>query len=492
MKRISAFVLLAGWWLGACAFGATAVLKEASQYEARGDFAAASALLRKAMDEPVLSSGDRKTLEFEADRLERIKKDFPYTADDLFAALQKAVRGLTHPEFDSWVSEGRFDSREIDGHRRFMAASVSNLFFRYPDLNSRRVVPQPDNTPEIQRRHLELCEAIEKAARVEKKPYVLPKYFEMTMRISVFTNAVPGGQTVSAWLPIPREYPFQTGFEILSSSAPIKHLDSPHSSARSAYLEQKARPNGSAEFKLQYLTKTYGVRFDIKPETITAEPAANTQLAEFTREAPHVVFTPQIRKLAETIAGKESNPALKAKRFYDWIAANIKYSYSIEYSTIPNISEYCRGHGYGDCGEEALLFISLCRLNGIPARWQSGWNTFPGGKDIHDWTEIYLPPYGWVPVDPYMGIYAMRYATALTPAERQELRDFYFGGLDQYRMAANSDHSQALNPPKKSMRSDDVDFQRGEVEYGTNNVYFDQYSYRLEVRELKPPRTRME
>ncbi len=88
-----------------------------------------------------------------------------------------------------------------------------------------------------------------------------------------------------------------------------------------------------------------------------------------------------------------------------------------------------------------------------------------------------------MPVDPYMGIFAMRYATSLTDAQRRELRDFYFGGLDQYRMAANSDHSQSLNPPKQSMRSDNVDFQRGELETGHHNIYFDQYSWDLQWKE---------
>jgi len=82
----------------------------------------------------------------------------------------------------------------------------------------------------------------------------------------------------------------------------------------------------------------------------------------------------------------------------------------------------------------------------------------------------------------------MQYATTLRPEQRRELRDFYFGGLDQYRMAANSDHSQPLNPPKQSMRSDNVDFQRGELEWGDHNVYFDQYSYSLTVKELGLPR----
>ena len=131
-----------------------------------------------------------------------------------------------------------------------------------------------------------------------------------------------------------------------------------------------------------------------------------------------------MRALSQQIVGEETNPCLKAKKCYDWIAEHIKYSYAIEYSTIRNISDYCRRKGYGDCGQEALLFITLCRLNGIPARWQSGWNTFPGDKAIHDWSEIYLAPYGWVPVDPYMGLWAMRYANTLKP--RAAARDARF------------------------------------------------------------------
>jgi hypothetical protein len=83
-----------------------------------------------------------------------------------------------------------------------------------------------------------------------------------------------------------------------------------------------------------------------------------------------------------------------------------------------------------------------------------------------------------------MGIYATRYATKLTSDQRREIRDFYFGGLDQYRIAANSDHNQVLNPPKRSVRSDNVDFQRGELEWGTHNIYFDQFSYELRVKDV--------
>jgi len=86
-----------------------------------------------------------------------------------------------------------------------------------------------------------------------------------------------------------------------------------------------------------------------------------------------------------------------------------------------------------------------------------------------------------------MGIFAMRYYTSLPPEDRRRLRDFYFGGLDQYRMAANSDHCQPLDPPKRTLRSDTVDFQRGEVEWEGGNIYFDRYSYSLNVEEVCYP-----
>jgi hypothetical protein len=82
-----------------------------------------------------------------------------------------------------------------------------------------------------------------------------------------------------------------------------------------------------------------------------------------------------------------------------------------------------------------------------------------------------------------MGVYATRYATSLSPEQRLELRDFYFGGLDHYRMAVNCDHSQPLTPPKQSIRSDDVDFQRGELECGNRNLYFHEFTYGLAVHE---------
>jgi transglutaminase-like putative cysteine protease len=482
MKRV-AFAGFYSWLLLVTnCLAQEAALTSANRLDLEGHFREAGVLIEHELHNPSLKADYRNQLEFELDRLDRIRKDFPYTEESLFAALKKSVKDLARPEFDQWIREGRFETRDIDGQRFFMSASVSNLFFRNPELYPRRMPPK--NNAEVELAHWETCEAIKKAALTSSGPYVLPKRFVSTMSVTAEANAAPDGEMIRAWLPIPREYPFQNSFRLLSPSPSLLQISDEKSPARSAYFEEHARKGKPTSFKLEYEYTSYGVSFQLDPSRVRACDLNNTELKKFTSEAPHVVFTPEIRALSQEIIGAETNTCLKAKKFYDWISENIKYSYALEYSTVRNLSDYCRKNRYGDCGEEALLFITLCRLNGIPARWQSGWNTFPGAKSIHDWSEIYLAPYGWVPVDPYMGIYAMRYATSLKPEQQREIRDFYFGGLDQYRMVANSDHNQALAPQKTSMRSDNVDFQRGELEWGKQNIYFDQFSYELGIKEL--------
>jgi len=470
------------------AFSQPAVLRNAAALEEQGKFTEAAQVLQDhlATYRGTLSGDQEKEILFAMDRLDRIRKDYSLTKAELFKSLKESIEGLTEEEFESWVRAGWFDSRVIDGQLYFVYTSRSNLFFRHPELEARRR-PHKD-TSKFDQAVWQSYLRIKELGAKSMDRLVGPRRFKATMTVTVKANAVPPGETLRCWLPYPRIYPHQTDVELLASSSPVVWMAEPLSPIRSVFLEQKAERDKPTVFRIEYLYTTYAVNNIVEPpRAVPYDPKQDPEVACYIAERPpHVVFTEEIKQLSKKILEGETNPYLKVKRLYDWIAENILYSYAREYSTIANLGEYCLKQGYGDCGQEALLFITLCRWNGIPARWQSGWLTMPGGKTLHDWTEVYIKPYGWIPVDPYMGLWAVRYATTLTPEQRAALKEFYCGGLDGYRMIANADHSMELFPSKRSLRSDNVDFQRGELEYGTTNIYFDRYDYELSVEEVNP------
>src|SRR5438270_314464 len=71
----------------------------------RGDFKGADATLAAALKDAKMSDTERKELEWQRDRIERIRQDFSLTREQLFDKLSKSVRGLTRAEFDHWIAE---------------------------------------------------------------------------------------------------------------------------------------------------------------------------------------------------------------------------------------------------------------------------------------------------------------------------------------------------------------------------------------------------
>lgn len=59
----------------------------------------------------------------------------------------------------------------------------------------------------------------------------------------------------------------------------------------------------------------------------------------------------------------------------------------------------------GVCGDYSTLYISMLRCLGIPARFAAGYvySNLYLGYGAHAWTEVYVPSYGWISVDPTIG-----------------------------------------------------------------------------------------
>ena len=141
----------------------------------------------------------------------------------------------------------------------------------------------------------------------------------------------------------------------------------------------------------------------------------------------------------------------------------------------------------------------MARYAGIPAKWESGWMLHPGDLNLHDWGAAYFEGIGWVPVDQSFGLTNREYYEAkLYPAkgkkkgkkntlteQENDVYHFFTKGIDCYRFIVNDDYSGEFYPAKTYPRSETVDFQRGEVEWRGENLYFGRWRYNMEV-EVTP------
>ena len=131
-----------------------------------------------------------------------------------------------------------------------MRFSVENLFFRFADAAARRMPPRDDSL--LQKTIWQTCTAIKEAAQRSKRPYVLPKRFRVSMSLTVQSSAVPVGEVVRAWLPVPRIAGPQKDFVLVSSFPALTQLADESSAIRSADLEQAMTPGGPCTFQIDY------------------------------------------------------------------------------------------------------------------------------------------------------------------------------------------------------------------------------------------------
>ena len=469
---VSLFALLLAAPVVSAGTGDKALAPIVTQIDA-GHFKAAEASIDNALAQPGIPADSRNALLFQRERMRRILLDFTLSAADVKARVRKQIPDLSDAEFATWDAAGLFEHQVIDGRRLYFKRSPGNLFRISPEAVARRAVQTPigDGPMEALNDHQR---AIYKATLAEHRSSVLPRRVRMTQTLTVAADAVPAGETVRAWIPYPQAVPGQQEDIRYVASVPARHDIAPESAAqRTVYLEKPAVAGQKTVFSVTYeltlLAQYHAIDPDkVQPATITPE------LAPFVAErAPHIVFTDAMRAFSHKVVGDEKNPYRIAQKLFAAVD-RIPWAGAREYSTISNISDYALHAGHADCGQQTLLLMTLLRLNGIPARWQSGMvysDDGTGYSNIHDWGYLYLAPYGWVPMDVTTG--RLHPAASDDPA----LEWFYLGGLDAYRIAFNSDYDRPFQPAKQQFRSDNVDSQRGEAEWRGGNIYFDQLDY---------------
>ena len=406
----------------------------------------------------------------------RTASDFSLSRQEMLAGVRLQHPEVTEANLDTFIARHYVERMIIDGEERFHRKSPRNLNLLNPDF----AVKQSRGDAAARDRYSYVDSVLGYYRGINSKG--LSHKVRYRFSIDVPGHSLYDGDSLRVWMPVPLPHPDggrQREVSILSSSPSEYILSDGRSVHNTIYFTSAApAPGDTAHFEYVGEFVTSGRYFPASEIVASIKPydkSSNNYRRYTAFEAPHIV---QLDSMAHAIVGDETNPYLQSEMVYDYIDSHFPWAGAREYSTIPCIPRYVVDERHGDCGQVSLLYISLMRSLGVPARWESGWMLHPGETNLHDWAEVYFEGLGWIPVDTSFGRYKGAYDS--------EIVNFYSHGIDSHRFASNTGVCGSLYPPKLHVRSETVDFQVGEVETGKANLFYPAWNSEMEIISIEP------
>ena len=384
----------------------------------------------------------RTRLLIEQEAVKRLRGEYTVPYSQLLTMLQARSAGFTADELDGLIADGRAEWRLVNGRVTFHRDCFDALH-----INALRDIYHTDcgSTPEDDRSRAYRHEIM---ARMKKDGGLAMRH-HIRHTVSPAPGAREPGKRILVHIPLPAHTDCQRNLRILDASPGGRISDAAQRTISFDTVDS------CQDFFVEYTFEAGQCWVEHDPAAVSpGQPSSCTG-----EEGPHIRFTKLLRELAAEIVGDERNALLKARRIYGWITKNVAYSYMRNYLLFDNIPEFAALNRRGDCGVQALLFITLCRIAGIGAEWESGMGLAPGRVGSHDWARYYVAPFGWLHADLSRG------GGALQEAGDEELWDFYARCIGPERIATCTAFQSEFDPPRRHLRIDPFDNQSGEIEY---------------------------
>lgn len=400
----------------------------------------------------------------------RINRDFPFTVEE----IKEKLPDIPADKVDEYIAKGYLESMEIDGVTKIHKKAIRNVKLLAPDFVGEWQGRGAGFDEE--ERQMIAYNISHSAGDGTPVDTLRIKY---RFSIDVPTHDFLRGDTLTVYMPVPFESERQSRVRILSAEPRDYVLStltrSPHNTV--CFRQPVTGDTTHFEYVCEYDVAAQYVSPEYIREHIRPYDKESDIYKQYTAmEAPHIV--PVDTAFIRSIIGDTTDPLECSEKVLTYISDNIPWAGAREYSTIPCMPEYVLKGGHGDCGQVTMLYLSIMRTLGIPVRWESGWWMYPGKENYHDWGEIYFEGVGWVPVDISYG----RYTEDFGP---DNMRNYYFTGMDHWRLAANKGICGDFYPPKKFIRSETVDNQAGEVECAKGNLFYPGWKQNIEILSIE-------
>jgi transglutaminase-like putative cysteine protease len=292
---------------------------------------------------------------------------------------------------------------------------------------------------------------------------------------NVLTVKVPkGAKTVRVWFAVPQEdgYSIVRNFNVNVAGDYGIQYDRDSWGNRVGYMDLENPPGDQVLLKEEFdLVRTEARNTINASETRPLTGQERSALAAYLQPTTHVIVNDEIRKLAASIAGGESNPVLAARKLYDWTYKNVNYWVKnpdhLKASPVGS-SEYCLRSRTGNCTDFHSLFASLAISSGIPVRMVYGSLLKPtlNGMEVdasyHCWIQFFAPRLGWLPLDASLAniyweniplnaknekLVELTTSTGYHGANKDKV-EYYFGNLDERRVVWSMGRDLIMQPPQ--------------------------------------------
>ncbi|MBI5681750.1 MAG: transglutaminase domain-containing protein [Deltaproteobacteria bacterium] len=276
---------------------------------------------------------------------------------------------------------------------------------------------------------------------------------EGVVTFEIEVNAPENSRDVRLWVPYPQSDSEQTISDI--------KIDGNFTSS-GVYTQKEAGDTAFyAEWKVptktKYLTMTFKAKAieRIKKSFPQNETAPPLEVKAFSEGSEFIPTDGKIKEIASGITKDADSILKKAELIYDWVIANTYRDPNVIGCGIGSVERILAEKG-GKCADISGVYVALARAAGVPAR--EVWGLRLGKNPIEDitggqhcWAEVYLPEYGWFPLDPADVRKAMLVEKLeMDNPKTKEYRNYYFGAVDEYRIVlSRGTKGYNLNPPQK-------------------------------------------
>lgn len=219
---------------------------------------------------------------------------------------------------------------------------------------------------------------------------------------------------------IPKNLPNQDIFSVEFTPTKYENVKDQWGQEFANFTFKDIKPQEPVSAEMKVKANLYEIRYFIDPDIVGPLSQIPQDIRDkyLKDDIKYSINDPIIQNAVKEAIKDEKNPYWIARRIYKYVQDKMYYELAGGWNIAPTVLK----RGSGSCSEYSFVYIAMCRAAGIPTRFAG--SVVIRGDDtsyddvFHRWVEIYLPNYGWIPVDPSGG-------DEIEPEKQAE----FFGGL---------------------------------------------------------------